>query len=297
MSAKLISPYLTSGYEWLRGNLHTHTTRSDGSQDPEPTARMYADAGYGFLCISDHDTLTWPIAGPDGLVLIPGLEVAGGPHILAVNVERPIGKDQSRQAVIDEAVAAGGIAVLNHPNWGFDFNHFPQDQLEALRGHVGIEIYNGVVDALEGSALATDRWDQLLSRGLHAWGFAHDDLHDERLFARGWLMAQVTERTRDGVIEALRRGRFYASTGVDIRRITVRADTISIEAPRAQRIRFIGAWGRLLHEADDWEAGYRIGGREGDYVRIECLGRGGRCAWSQPIYIVREDDDQAEGGR
>jgi hypothetical protein len=295
MSARLSSPYLASGYEWMRGNLHTHSTNSDGSLSPEDTARAYAEAGYGFLCLSDHDTLTWPVDAPGDMVMLPGLEVGGGPHILAVNVEKAIGPDAERQAVLDAIIAEGGMAVLNHPNWGYDFNHFPQAQMEALRGHAGIEIYNGVVDVLEGSALATDRWDQLLSRGYRVWGFAHDDLHHHSMLGRAWLVAQARERTRAGVMEAIVEGRFYCSTGVDIRRISVSAVTISVQAPKAQRIRFIGAWGRLLHEADDCEAGYRIGGREGGYVRVECLGRGGRCAWSQPIFVASpQDDDTAD---
>jgi predicted metal-dependent phosphoesterase TrpH len=290
MSVRLVSPYLDSGFEWVRGNLHTHTTNSDGSLSPEDTVRAYADAGYGFLCLSDHDTLTWPVSAPSSIIMVPGVEVGGGPHILTVNVEEVISYEDDRQAVIDQAIAAGGIAILNHPNWGCDFDHFPQAEIEALHGYAGIEIYNGVVDVLEGSALATDRWDRMLARGVPAWGFAHDDTHLDRLIGRAWLVAQVRERSRAGVMEALTHGRFYASTGVDIRRIAIGPDTISVQAPNAQRIRFIGAWGRLLHEADDCEAGFRIGGREGGYVRVECLGRGGRCAWSQPIQVVTEPD-------
>ena len=30
----LRSPYLTDGYTWLRGNLHCHTTLSDGTGRP-----------------------------------------------------------------------------------------------------------------------------------------------------------------------------------------------------------------------------------------------------------------------
>lgn len=294
MLAKLISPYLASGYEWLRGNLHTHTTNSDGSKSPDETVQAYVAAGYDFLCISDHDTLTWPVSAPQPFVLLPGVEVGYGPHLLAVNVERLPEPADDRQAAIDSIVGLGGMAVLNHPNWGFDFNHFPQEVMERLTGYAGIEIYNGVVDVLEGSALATDRWDRLLSGGRTVWGFAHDDLHHERLLGRGWIVAQVTERSREGVMDALINGRFYASTGVDIRRIVIGPDSISVQAPKAQRIRFIGVHGRLLHEADDCEAGYRVGGREGSYVRVECLGRGGRCAWSQPIRVAMEPDGDEE---
>ena len=37
-----------------KGNLHTHTTRSDGHYAPEEVARHYRENGYDFLAITDH---------------------------------------------------------------------------------------------------------------------------------------------------------------------------------------------------------------------------------------------------
>jgi len=292
MPRALTCPYLIEGFQWLRGNVHTHTTRSDGALTPEETAARYAERGYDFLALSDHDVLTWPVEPPPGLILIPAIEVGGGPHILAVNVEQPISRDQSRQDVLNSIQAAGGLAVLNHPNWETHFDHFPQSVMQQLEDYAGIEIYNGVVEFLEGSALATDRWDRLLSAGKRVWGFAHDDAHHEFAMGRGWLMVQVQDRTRSALIDAMREGRFYASTGVTIERIWTEDESVYVHAPDADRIRFYGQWGRMVQEVDSQTAGYRTGGREGTYVRIECLGRGGRCAWTQPIFIEDGDGGQ-----
>ncbi len=43
---------------WYKGNLHSHTTNSDGVWTPEQSAKNYRDAGYSFLCFSDHDLYT-----------------------------------------------------------------------------------------------------------------------------------------------------------------------------------------------------------------------------------------------
>lgn len=285
---RIRNPYRTEGFQWLRGNLHTHTTCSDGHATPEETAKAYRSLGYDFLCLSDHDTLTWPYECPEDLIAIPGVEVAGGPHVLAVNVETCVPPEASRQDVVNGVLDAGGFAVLCHPNWEAHFNHFPQEAMEELQGYVGIEIYNGVVDFLEGSALATDRWDMLLSLGRDVWGFAHDDAHHEFAMGRAWIVVQAAERSRQAIVEAMVNGAFYASTGVDIQSVEARDGVIRVAAPGAQRIRFYGQWGRLLHEVDDCEAAYRTGGREGSYVRAECWGMGGRCAWTQPLRIEEE---------
>ena len=43
---------------WYKGNLHTHTLKSDGDASPEKVARWYGRHGYDFLTLSDHDRLT-----------------------------------------------------------------------------------------------------------------------------------------------------------------------------------------------------------------------------------------------
>ena len=43
---------------WLKGNLHTHTTNSDGDESPEHVAEWYHEHGYDWLCLSDHNHLT-----------------------------------------------------------------------------------------------------------------------------------------------------------------------------------------------------------------------------------------------
>jgi hypothetical protein len=40
--------------QFYRGNVHTHSTRSDGRLDPPEVCRRYREAGYDFLCLSDH---------------------------------------------------------------------------------------------------------------------------------------------------------------------------------------------------------------------------------------------------
>ena len=39
---------------FFRGNLHCHSDLSDGQWSPEDVIDAYRDAGYDFLCLSDH---------------------------------------------------------------------------------------------------------------------------------------------------------------------------------------------------------------------------------------------------
>src|SRR5947199_10583172 len=42
---------------WLRGNLHAHTTYSDGVKTPKELLAEYEALGYDFLAITDHEDL------------------------------------------------------------------------------------------------------------------------------------------------------------------------------------------------------------------------------------------------
>src|SRR5207253_8844019 len=45
---------------WLRGNLHAHTTYSDGVKTPQDLITEYEALGYDFLAITDHEDLIGP---------------------------------------------------------------------------------------------------------------------------------------------------------------------------------------------------------------------------------------------
>ena len=61
---------------WYKGNLHSHTTNSDGVWTPEQSAKNYRDAGYSFLCFSDHDLYTdyRRELGEKNFLILPGVE-------------------------------------------------------------------------------------------------------------------------------------------------------------------------------------------------------------------------------
>ena len=42
------------GKRWFRGNLHTHSTVSDGLKTPDEVIRIYRNEGYDFLAFTDH---------------------------------------------------------------------------------------------------------------------------------------------------------------------------------------------------------------------------------------------------
>ncbi len=287
---------------WLKGNLHTHTAESDGDSTPVEMASWYRDHGYDFLAITDHDKLT-KIAAPQGLVLIPAEEVTDrlngkSLHVNAIGIERVVAIQGGKtnidvlQRDIDAVRAAGGIALVNHPNFGWAFG--AEELLEVKRfalleiasGHPYVNMY--------GPPSAEAIWDRLLTAGHRVWGVAVDDSHhlkrpwdtDVALPGKAWVVVHA-ERDAKSIVAALERGDFYASTGIELEEISATRVTVKEKNRARNRIQFIGSGGRVLQETQGLVATYAIRGDEG-YVRVKVIDSNGRTAWGQPQFVKKD---------
>ena len=90
------------------------------------------------------------------------------------------------------------------------------------------------------------------------------------------------------MLEALERGDFYASTGVELTDVRVSGTELTVVVrPQGNfkyRIQFIGAGGQVLREVVEPTATYTFTGAE-PYVRAKVIDSGGRAAWVQPVFI------------
>ncbi len=288
MTITIEHPYLFPEQAWYRGNLHTHTTNSDGDSSPQETIDAYAARGYHFLMLSDHD-FEPDLQGLDsrGMALIPGWEVsANGPHLLAVGCSSLVEPDADRQKVIDAINAQQGASILCHPNWEEEFNHCDQQILETLNNYTGIEICNGVCLIAPGSGYALDRWDRLLGKGRKIWGFGNDDLHRQEDGVAAWNYVQAPACEPGALVEAMKHGRFYVSTGPRIDRIAVEGNTIHIASRNAGRIIAYQDFQRRFIQVDSTEVTVRLTDEfSGTYLRFECWGEKGTAAYTQPFFI------------
>jgi hypothetical protein len=200
--------------------------------------------------------------------------------------------------------AAGGILQVNHPNfiWSVplgDMMALPDSTLfELWNGHP--IVYNqGGTDSTGQVMLSTEaRWDSVLSRGKLLFGVADDDSHsykpedaenpDLARPGRGWIWVRADTLSQSAIISALRRGDFYASTGITLRDLQV-SDTlyrleITPAGDRRYLTEFIGRNGRVLASSTTLRPSYGIQGNEG-YVRARISDSSGRMAWTQPVRV------------
>jgi hypothetical protein len=287
------NPYghVQSSGQWLKTNFHTHAgtgAGTCGAYDIDDVISLYQEAGYGALTISNHDILSkmTDYQSRYDMVLVPGFEYSQDLHMLCIGVEDMLwGKHQE---VIHQCNGEKALCILAHPNWQRK-EYWPWETIDALHGYTGIEIFNSLIFRLNGSGLATDTWDHLLSQGKRVWGFAHDDFHRWYDLAKAWNVIHVTERTPEGVIASVEKGAFYTSTGLILQEIDFQNNHISIRAGAKDTYiqdnlyRFIGKDGEILAEQTGSHGEYHLTGDE-LYVRIQVISEHGAMLWTQPLY-------------
>jgi hypothetical protein len=108
-------------YEYV-GNIHIHSTLSDGTGTFDEIAEKAAAAGLNFICFNDHDSMTQPLnldeEGFRGkMVILIGQEIGKKDHhYLAFDVKKNIiSEGHTPQDVINEVKRQGGIGFLAHP--------------------------------------------------------------------------------------------------------------------------------------------------------------------------------------
>lgn len=285
------------GKPFFKGNLHCHTTQSDGVLSPDEVKKLYRDLGYDFLAITDHRTVTEETHQESGMLILSGIEMdfmlpAEALHLLGIGIDQRISRyDLSRgpQFAIDSFRRCGGRAIVAHPAWSLN----TPTTLGALCHVTAAEIYNSV-STMPWNGDRADSSILLDIAAMHGAFFnfvASDDSHQYNGEAgRAFTMVQADALTQESLFEALDAGRFYCSQGPQFEQITVEGGFVKVACSPVSTIVFYSnlVWSaQRCHSGVDLTfASYDLRQSHGEsYVRVQLIDSMGRSAWSNPIRL------------
>lgn len=296
---------------WLRCAFHAHTTNSDGEMAPDMLVRHYEWAAFDVLAITDHWVRTVE-RSTRKLLVIPSTELnaqCGGPehdaHVLALGVEAdpviPDGEFGQLQEVVSWIAENGGVPYIAHTYW----SGLRTDQWEDCEGLFGLEVWNAGCELEIGRGDASLHWDEALERGKSFFALATDDSHHpgyDSGFA--WTMVRAAEKSQEAVLEALRAGSFYGSTGPEITGVEIADDVITVHCSPAASVTLLAGRARGAR-ANAGRLGYpnnsEIVERDSaglitacrlekpwntPYGRLEVADAVGRRAWTNALWIA-----------
>lgn len=182
----------------LKGNLHAHTTFSDGRRPIHEVIARYRDLGYDFLAITDHDDRIqddyWfqiP-AGDERLLILPGVELNYEP--LSQHVGKVTGDRET-------------LYVLNHPaRYGLTVEEAAWRVRVISRAGLSIHAVE-----ITDTGIYQAEYDV---EGLGLSRIATDDSHRDPDFGRAWIEVDAA-RSADAIIRAVKAGDFRVGFAPD----------------------------------------------------------------------------------
>lgn len=293
--------------QWYRGNVHMHTNISDGGRSPLEATQAYADAGYDFVCLTDHVVASdaaamdveWPLTVLDG-VEIHGSDHAGTPyHAVCLGRFEDVPVERGFVPMLEYCREQGGLLILAHP---FLMYHTPDNARQ--HGFHGVEVYNFLGEP-RCRANSVYHWDMMLEQNRGTLAFAVDDTHGGtyrpkrkgskrwKVKPGGWIVVNAPECTPDALMAAMRAGNFYSSTGPEIHSLKVSRGKVRLKCSPARRAWLCGPYWSgqcegLWEDKVFTEATFDVV-PEWNYARIEVEDESGRRAWTNTLFI----DDEA----
>lgn len=306
-----LSLFSRPGRFW-RGNLHTHSTLSDGALEPAQVIDAYRNAGYDFLSLTDHfiGHYSWPVADTRALrtadfttiigaeLHAPATQVGELWHILANGLPvdfAPCADDEDGPALARRAADAGAFVTIAHPAW----SQLTMQDGRALNDIAhSVEIYN------HGCAVENDRGDgfylldQLLNEGQRLTSIATDDAHfrdhDHDAFG-GWVHVKADSLEPGTLLEALKAGQFYSSQGPQLYDIGLDGTELTIDCSPVNAVTVNGGTSRTVSRTGRALTRVTLDLAKLDngwlkcppsrWVRVVIRDEAGKCAWTNPIWL------------
>ncbi|PCH67018.1 MAG: phosphotransferase [Rhodobacteraceae bacterium] len=302
--------FFTTPGRFHRGNLHTHSTNSDGVLSPAEVCRRYQAEGYDFISLTDHfiGLFDYPITNTtefqnDRFTTLHGAELHTGAmengglwHILAVGLPDDftppnaphfdaVKGSETGAALALRAREAGAFVAIAHPHW----SGMSEADAKSITAAHAVEVYN------HGCLVGNDRGEGFLTLehllnldreiNLIATDDAHFNIPD---FFGGWVMVKATENKPEALLAALKAGEYYASTGPEINDIRILNGRIEVDCSSAAMIIVQGKGTSMvsLHGTSMTTAHLPLDRLAASpWVRVTVIDRAGKRAWSNPVWL------------
>ena len=283
--------------KWFKGNLHMHTSRSDGHLSLIDASAYYLERGYDFISITDHMV---PFIGAESgeqlpIMILEGIELSGEDgqgskcHVVCLGGVAGISQDMPLLEALEKARSQGSFLIWAHPYWSGN------TVADVLRHQFhGMEVYNYLSEIAFGKGNGAFHWDSVLEQQPDMLGLATDDNHFREDYppqVGGWIMVNARELSPEAIMASIRKGNFYSSSGPAFKEIHLeKGNQVVAETSPIVHARLVGPATKAKWQAevdrkkmtktsftipDDWA-----------FARLEIEDAFGKKAWSNPLLVT-----------
>jgi hypothetical protein len=218
------------GPGWYRGDLHAHTVHSDGSWQVEDLVNFARVHGLDFVTLTDHNTISalqeMESYSSDDLLTMGGFELTTFyGHALALGVRhliewRVCPGERTMSDIFHAVEAAGGLFVIAHPMCPGDpvCTGCQWEYPDMMPGPAGVvEVWNEYWHSGSNNAGSVSLWHAWLNQGHRLAATVGTDIHGPSDREWGFNVVYAEALTEQAVLEGVRRGHLYMSSGPEVR--------------------------------------------------------------------------------
>ena len=293
-------------HQYFRGNLHGHSNHSDGVLNPQEVVNKYKEIGYDFTCLSDHlwkgsefaaeTILETKNLNQRDFITIPSAELHckgkkyirdGLWHIVANGLPlefKCADEKETAPHLVQRAIDAGAFVTIAHPEW---YTLTFDECLSVSHAH-GVEIYNHSchLEAQRGFGTATA--DYLLQENNKIFLTATDDSHFRMQDSGGgWVMVAADKLSESSILNALKNGQYYSSTGVEIFEFEINNYQVNIQCSPSKQVCVVGQGAKSMSQngKNITQAEFDLKKYPSDWFRISIANDFGDFAWTNPVWL------------
>ena len=293
-------------HQYFRGNLHGHSNHSDGALNPQEVVSKYKEIGYDFTCLSDHlwkgsnfaaeTVLETKNLNQKDFITIPSAELHckgkkyirdGLWHIVANGLPLEFqcaDEEETAPHLVHRAIEAGAFVTIAHPEW---YTLTFDECLSVSHAH-GVEIYNHSchLEAQRGFGTATA--DYLLQENNKIFLTATDDSHFRMQdFGGGWVMVAADNLSEISILNALKNGQYYSTTGIEIFEFEMNNSKVNIQCSPSNQVCIVGQGAKSMsqNEKNITNAEFDLTDYPSEWFRVSIADDSGNFAWTNPVWL------------
>lgn len=221
------------GERLLFGDLHIHTTASDGKLSAYEIGVLAKSRGLDFVALANHNNFSENFSLPhiDGLTFVPAVEWTHYKgHMNFFGVANPFENSfvantkEEVQDLISNARSKGAVISVNHPKCRFCPYLWEDESAFDM-----VEIWNGPMRKTNTDGIKW--WTEMLCKGRKLPAVGGSDFHRPKDLARlGNPVTGVYSKSPapDDILDAIKNGRCFVSEGVDGAKINLKYGELSM---------------------------------------------------------------------
>ena len=193
-------------------------------------------------------------------------------------------EEETAPHLVQRAIDAGAFVTIAHPEW---YSLTFDECLSVSHAH-GVEIYNHSCHMATQRGFGIATVDYLLQENNKLFLTATDDSHFKiQDFGGGWVMVAADNLSEISILNALKNGQYYSTTGIEIFEFEMNNSKVNIQCSPSNQVCIVGQGAKSMSQngKNITNAEFDLTDYPSKWFRVSIADDSGNFAWTNPVWL------------